>query len=348
MHRQLMILLGMVLAGLSACAGPAALPLPSTESAAASGASQQSGSLDKVKLSLSNYAAVYTPFLAAIDKGYYKEQGLDVEIVIAVGGLAVPALLAGEIPYTASAASAMGAIIKGAPLKVIYTNADRSVQQLWAAPDIKTLEDLKGKTIGVNSRGDSNELTVRMLLDQKHIDQSTIAYTALGSSSGSVVALQSGAVPAAVVGTSFVGQLQKSGYKGHMLYDLVQVQLLYNGLATSNKELQEHHDRAKKLMYATMQGREYFKAFKDESVRILVGYAKQPPEDMAQDYDTTRIAMTEDGSMPVEAQRQDALVRATLLQLPVGEIPPMEQMYDYSLVRQAYQELKSRGWKPQK
>ena len=143
-------LLGVLLAALAACGSPP----------------QASAPLDKFKLSLSSYAAVYAPFLVAIDKGYFAAQGLDVEIVLAGGGLAVPALLSGEIPYTASAASSMGAIIKGAPLKVIYTNADRSVQQLWAAPEIKTLDDLKGKTVGVSNRGDSNELTVRMLLEQ--------------------------------------------------------------------------------------------------------------------------------------------------------------------------------------
>ncbi|MFI5266468.1 MAG: ABC transporter substrate-binding protein [Chloroflexota bacterium] len=326
-------MLGIFLVALAACSSPAAsAPKP----------------VDKFKLSLSSYAAVYAPFLVAIDKGYFAAQGLDVEIVLAGGGLAVPALLSGEIPYTASAASSMGAIIKGAPLKVVYTNADRSVQQLWAAPEVKTLDDLKGKTIGVSNRGDSNELTVRMLLEQQHVDQSTIGYTALGASGNAVAALVSGAVPAAVVGGGFVAQMQKSGFKGGMLYDLSKVQLLYNGLATTDKELQDHRDRAKKLLYATMQGRDYFRAFQDQTIQILAGYAKQAPEDMVQDYDTTLVAMTEDGTMPVEAQKQDTAVRAAILQMPPSDVPPVERMYDYSLVKQAYQELKASGWKPSK
>jgi ABC-type nitrate/sulfonate/bicarbonate transport system substrate-binding protein len=242
----------------------------------------------------------------------------------------------------------MGAIMKGAPLKVIYTNADRSTQQLWAAPDIKTLDDLKGKSIGVSSRGDSNELTVRMLLNQKHLDQSAIAYTAVGSSSGAMAALLSGAVPAAVVGGNTVPQLEKSGYKGHVLYDLLQVQLLYNGLATSDKELAEYHDRARRLLHAMMQGREYFKTFKDATVQILASYDKQSIQDNVEDYDTTLKAMTEDGTMAADAQRQDALTRASILQMPASEVPPVDKMYDYSIIKQVYQELKSSGWKPQK
>ena len=230
---------------------------------------------------------------------------------------------------------------------MVYTAFDRSTQQLWSAPEINTLNDLRGRAVGVSSRGDSNELTVRMLLQQQNVDQSTIAYTAVGSPSGAMAALLSGAVPAAVVGGNTVPQLKKSGYKGHVLYDLSTVHLLYNGLATTDKELQEHSDRAKRLMYATLQGREYATAFKDATVRILAGYTKQPIENNVEDYDNTINSMTEDGTMPVETQRQDALVRATILGLPASLIPPLEQMYDYSLTRQAYAQLKTSGWKPQ-
>jgi NitT/TauT family transport system substrate-binding protein len=240
----------------------------------------------------------------------------------------------------------MGAIIKGAPLKVVYTNADRSVQQLWSAPEIKTLEDLKGKAIGVASRGDSNEVTVHMLLRQQHIDESTITFTAVGSPAGAMAALQSGAVPVAVIGTNILPQLTKSGYNGHMLYDLMNVQLLYNGLATSDKELQDHRDRTKRLLYATLQGRAYFRAFKDPAVEVLAKYAKQPIADSAEDYDNTLKALTEDGTMPVEAQKADAIVRAGLINMSPNEIPPVEKMYDYSVIRQANQELKASGWQP--
>lgn len=320
--------------GLVACGGPAAKP---------------SVARDSFKLSISNYAGVYSPFLIAVEKGYFAAQGLDVQIQIAAGGLAVPSLLSGEVPYTASAASAMGAIIKGAPLKVIYTNSDRSVQQLWSTADIKTLDDLKGKTVGVASRGDSNEVTVRMLLAQQHIDPSTITFTALGSPANAISALQAGAVPVAVIGATYVSQLKQSAaYTGHMLYDLSKVQLLYNGLATSDKELQEHRDRAKKLLYAVLQGRDYFRAYKDESIRTLAKYTQQKPEDLAQDYETSLASMTEDGTMPVEAQRADAAVRASLIQVPANEIPPVDHLYDYTLIKQDYQELRASGWKPAK
>ncbi len=331
---------------LVACGGTAVGSV--SASGGASVAPKPSGALDHFRLSLSSWSAVYDPFFIAVDKGYAAAQGLDVEFVIAPGGMAVPALISGEMPYTASAASAMGAIIKGAPLKVIYTNADRSVQQLWAAPEIKSLDDLKGKTIGVASRGDSNEITVRILLTQQHIDQSTISFTALGSNDVGMTALQTGAVPVAVIGASFVGQLQKSGYKGHLLYDLSKVQLLYNGLATSDKEIAEHRERAKRLLYATMQGRAYMKAFRAEALRSLTDRSKQSSDDAAADFDTTLAAMTEDGTMPVQAQRDDSLVRASLIQMAASEVPPPDKLYDYSMLQQANQELQASGWKPQR
>jgi NitT/TauT family transport system substrate-binding protein len=333
---RIAVLILTLLLGLAGCAAPGAAP------------AKPSAPADTFKLSISNYAGVYSPFLIATDKGYFAAQGLDVQIQTAAGGLAVPSLLSGEVPYTASAATAMGAIIKGAPLKVIYTNADRSVQQLWSAAGINSLQDLAGKTIGVASRGDSNEVTVRMLFAQQHIDPSTIIFTALGSPANAISALIAGAVPVAVIGATYVSQLQQANYSGHLLYDLSKVQLLYNGLATSDKELREHPDRAKKLLYATLQGRDYFRAYPAESRAVLARYAKQPPEELVQDYETSVAAMTEDGTMPVEAQQADAVVRAGLVQVPANEVPSVDHLYDYSLIQQAYKELRASGWKPAK
>jgi NitT/TauT family transport system substrate-binding protein len=335
---------------LSACSSAAApAPTPASQTKASPNASESAAkpaSLDHIKLSLSTYAGVFAPFLIAADKGYYAAQGLDIEFVLQAGGLAVPALLSGEVPYTSSAATAMGAIIKGAPAKVIYTNSDRSVQQLWAQPDITTLDQLKGKSIGVASRGDSNEVTIRILFAQKNIDISSVIFTAVGSPAGAMAALQSGAVNSAVIGSNILPELERSGYKGHMLYDLQQVQLLYNGLATTDKELQQNRDRARRLLYATLQGREYDRAFKDQSIQVMAKYDQQSLESNAADYDTSLRSMTADGTMPVEAQKADTLVRAQLVQVPASEVPPVEKLYDYSIIQQANQELKASGWKP--
>ena len=100
----------------------------------------------------------------------------------------------------------------------------------------------------------------------------------------------------------------------------------------------------KRFLRATAQGREYFRAYREESIDILTRYNQKPRSTNEIDYDNTLLLMSEDGSMSLEVQQRDAQVRASLN--GVAQVPAAEQMYDYSLMREVYQELRASGWKP--
>ena len=103
----------------------------------------------------------------AIEKGYHRDEGLAVEMIRAGGGIATQALMAGDLHFSTSAGSALSAMLRGAEIKVVYTNIDRPGYQLWSGQaEIKQLNDLRGKRVGVTSRGDTQELSVRLLLAQ--------------------------------------------------------------------------------------------------------------------------------------------------------------------------------------
>ena len=81
------------------------------------------------------------------------------------------------------------------------------------------------------------------------------------------------------------------------------------------------------------------------SQRHTADRAESVPRDANEaDYDDTLPILTEDGTAPLDDARADAALRAQLN--GIEQVPPVEQMYDYSLVREAYQELRASGWKP--
>ena len=97
----------------------------------------------------------YAMYHIAQDKGYFAAEGLDVDVVVAGGGVATPALISGDAQFTGSPGAAIPAILKGAPVKLVLVTQGHPSYQLWAGdPAIKTLADLKGRQIGVISRGD--------------------------------------------------------------------------------------------------------------------------------------------------------------------------------------------------
>ncbi|HLG69552.1 MAG TPA: ABC transporter substrate-binding protein [Chloroflexota bacterium] len=300
-----------------------------------------------MKVSYPAFSASMAPVLIGIEKGYYAEEGLDIQMVNAGGGASTPSLIAGEVPYTTSAGSAISAIINGAPLKVIYTTEDRPGYELWAVPpDIKTVADIKGKTVGIQTRGDTNEIAMNLFLRSQGMPVNSVIYAAMGSEQNKLAAMQNGSVPLALIGASTAHQYQTSGGTGHLLVDLKkEVHMVYTGLATSDKELAQNRDRAKRFLRATIKGRIYWKMFKEETIQILGKYNHLSHDANELDYDDDYPALTADGTVSADIQQADTAVRAQIIGV---NPPPTDKIYDYSVLQEVNRELQASGWQPQR
>ena len=120
--------------------------------------------------------------------------------------------------------------------------------------------------------------------------------------------------------------------------------MLTGGVAATRRELAEHRERPRRFLRAVMRAREYYKAFRDESVQILGKYSGAPRAANEFSYDSVLPNMAGDASMSVDLQRRDAAVRAQVNGL--AQFPPPEDLYDYSLVKELFQEVQASGWRP--
>src|SRR5579862_718581 len=197
------VLLALTLAACGGSAPPASSAAQEASAAGSTNASSAGKQLESIKVSYPALSASVAPLMIAIEKGYYADDGLKIELTQAGGGASTPALIAGEVPYTTSSGSAISAIINGAPLKVIYTTEDRPGYELWTVdPNIKTLADIKGKAVGIQTRGDTNEIAMNILLKDNKMPLNSVSYIAAGSEQNKLAALQSGQVPLVVIGAS--------------------------------------------------------------------------------------------------------------------------------------------------
>jgi ABC-type nitrate/sulfonate/bicarbonate transport system substrate-binding protein len=290
--------------------------------------------------------APYAFYFIGIERGYYAEEGLSVELVSSAGSTSVASVLAGEMPFTTASSASLSAILKGGPLKIILTNMDRPAYELWSSqPEIRTLADLQGKSVGIISRGDTMEVSTRLAMRKAGLDADSIAFTPLGPGTARLAAVQSGAVAAAVLGIGDAYRLRQEGPKGNEVADLGQeVRMLFNGLATSDRLLREDPGFVTRFLRATIKSREYFRAFKDETLAIVSQYNGAPREVNEPDYDSIVATFTPDGTLPEDVQVADAGVRAELIGAPTVRSPA--EIYDYSLARTIYAELKRSGWQP--
>jgi ABC-type nitrate/sulfonate/bicarbonate transport system substrate-binding protein len=213
---------------------------------------------EKTSLSYVTWNADFGYIMAAIDKGYFAEEGLDVDLTSAGGGVAVPAVISGSLDFTGSGSSAISAILKGAHMKVVLVGQDRPGWQLWSVrPELKTVADLKDQPVAVISRGDSGEIALRYLLKKHNLPRDYFAFTPMGNGTARLAAISSGSVPAGIMVWGEVEKLKTSGglEHGHLISNLTQeVRMPFNGLATSDKLIAEKPDLVLRMVRGAAEG----------------------------------------------------------------------------------------------
>jgi NitT/TauT family transport system substrate-binding protein len=317
---------------------------------AVSAPAASAAALQKIKITVPSVEASDAAYFVAAQRGYFKDEGLDVELVFAGGGTATPALLSGTVDGSASGSAAISAILRGAGLRVVMIFTDSPTYKIWATQDIKTLADLKGKSVGVATRGDTYEIATRLALQAAGVAPDSVGYTPLGFGSGVGAAIESGALPAVTLSTSAAVAMQDDGQlkKAHVVSDFYgKVHMPWNGFAMSEKVLTGDPVMARKIVRAVVKGARYMKVYKNETVGMVAKYQKPAHlHAIGVDYDEFMKALTRDFTTSDELIASDLDVRAAMIGLPKDKMPPADKVYDFSLVRSINAELDAGHWKP--
>jgi ABC-type nitrate/sulfonate/bicarbonate transport system substrate-binding protein len=306
---------------------------------------------EKITLSVPAVHAAFAYVNIAIEKGYFKDEDLDVELKLVGGGTATPALMGGSLDYSSSPSSAMSAILKGAPLTIVLVGQSRPIYKLYSFdPAVRTLADLKGKAIAINSRGGTDEIAMRMLLKEKGLPMDYVGYTAIGTGATRTAAITSGAQKYAMVQRIEMESLKESGVlaKGHMIVDIAKdVEMQTGGLVTTAKEIASNPDRVKRVLRALWKGTIYLQRERDGTLEIMQRLVPKLSRDgHVRDLEGALEDLDEDGVLPLEAARKELAVRSEIVGLASDKIPPVEKVYDFSMIRAVIAELNTANWQP--
>lgn len=303
-----------------------------------------SGRAEEVSVSYASFTASYMDHLVALERGYFAEEGLTLDRIKMGGGTATQALVANKLDFSSSGSSGISAGIRGGPVKIVYTNISRPAYKLVTnKSEIRTVQDLIGKKIAINTHGDTGHLATLLLLKKYHVDPSSVLFIAVRNNDAKLPAFLAGAVDAAPL-TS--GEITKIGAdKGEIFADLrTEIQLVYTGVAVSNRFLAERPMTVERFMGGLAKGREYARRFKEPTVAIIAKHNPLPVEALALDYDVALGSMTEEGWVSDETLKEEVKTRSELLK--ATKVPDVRNIFDYTLIRKAYADLKKAGWKP--
>ena len=117
-----------------------------------------------VNVAVPSFSMSLIAFMAAKERGYYQQEGLDINFVLMPAAIASRALIAGNVDFATVGGSALTASLGGAPLRLLFSSFSRSLFWLYSRPDISAVKDLKGKKVGVSSIGSGPDSMLRDLL----------------------------------------------------------------------------------------------------------------------------------------------------------------------------------------
>ncbi len=123
-----------------------------------------------------------TAFAVARDRGYYRQEGLDVQLVVMPSAIGMQALLGGNVKFSTAGGAGLLPILRGAPVRFMFTTFSRPMFWLYSRPDLRTVESLKGKKVGVSSLGSGPDSLLRKLLKKRGLEGGRdVAILAVGS-----------------------------------------------------------------------------------------------------------------------------------------------------------------------
>ncbi|MDE1182191.1 ABC transporter substrate-binding protein [Paraburkholderia sp.] len=221
------------------------------------------------------------PFAVALDKGYFKEAGVDVTgfITSEGGGTTVRNAMASEIPYGEVALpAAISAVKQGVDLTIVHGGVQSLADLVWVelkAGTITNIKQMKGKSIGYSSPKSTTDTVVTIALDRAGLT-GQVTRKPVGSSSGMLTSLQQGAVDVAYMtepSYSAKKDLLKIAFRST---DIVPDETQTVGIVRTDY-LKAHPEVIRGIIAARRKAVQYITAHRAESAQILAKQYKMDP-----------------------------------------------------------------------
>ncbi len=169
--------------------------------------------LENVRLAYPSMSSSVFYLVIAQKEGYYKEEGLNVEILSVRGEIAIKTALAGEVDFFTNAGSALAAAVREVPVKIIAVAQDRPSWDLIVQPQIHSIAQLRGTTIGIMSPEGSIAVATREILRKNGIDPAKdVNLIVMGGDDVRFMALKGKAIQATLMNPATSIRAQKEGF----------------------------------------------------------------------------------------------------------------------------------------
>jgi NitT/TauT family transport system substrate-binding protein len=293
---------------------------------------------EKIRISVSGgYNMIFLSAGVAQHKGFFKDDGLDADIVVMGAAPSIAALTNGDIDFTLLTGTVIRAAIRGLPVRLVGGLMTSSPHVLLARPEIKSVKELSGRKIGLGSFGDATQVLARVILARNGVDpDKEVQFVPLGSDSGRFAGLQQKLADAVVTSPPWDFEGTKAGYNVvARAYEYLNYPL--SGIGVNVKSIQQNREQVKRTTRALIKASRFIRNNREEAVKTLIAWSKTRPEHAYAAYDSTVKVISHDGGIPEDGLK--LLIEQAQRDAKITREIALNEVADFAILREIQKEL---------
>jgi NitT/TauT family transport system substrate-binding protein len=241
----------------------------------------------------------FLPVYVSEAKGFFKDEGLDVLLVLFnAGATNLQALIGGDVQIMGSAfVETIGGRAAGVDIKNFWGISNIMPFQLYSQPDFKSMKQAKGKRFAISRFGSLTDFLTRATLRHFGVDEKEVTILQIGSTPARFAALTAKAVDASIVWFPVTEIAKSQGY--NKLLDLKEVfpEWPYETFAARQSYLAKEREQVSRFLRAYQRGVKYTHENRADAINVLRKYVKMDPSYAPAGYDEYRESFPVNGKI---------------------------------------------------
>lgn len=216
------------------------------------------------------------PFWVAKDAGIFKKHGLDVDMLFINGSTrGIQSLIAGDLNFTgAVGTSAINGRLAGGDIRIISSLVNTLPYYVVGKPEIKSPEDLRGRSAATHIPGTSADFALRLALRRFGLDYLDIRAVTIGGSPARVAAVMSGQLDFTVVTEPGKIEAERAGLKVIMNMAKLDIPFQFTCAVTTGQMIREHPETVMGFVKAMAEAVHFYKNNKEAVINIMQKYTR--------------------------------------------------------------------------
>ena len=250
--------------------------------------------LKKITISYSAVSMTWLPIKVAVEKGFFRAEGLEPQLVQMRGNIVTPALATGNLDFSVNISPILNGAMQGLGLKLLAGLNTRPLFSLMVRPEIKTPADLKGKVFAVNAFANTQAILTEKHLQHLGLKKGEYGLIAVGGTAARLATMEQNIAQGSLMPPPANVMMENQGYRllGNTAEIVVQP---VAGLGAHESKIKNQPELVKKALRAALKGLQFVRDNRNETVRIIMALANIGEKDAARTYDISKIGFSPNG-----------------------------------------------------